>query len=65
MSLIYAGVTDIRQTIRLSFEGLRENEQFYSVTPEKEIPGERRSGERIATLRKGDFYGKKQMFINQ
>lgn len=52
VSLIYAAATDICQTICLSTEELPENEQFYSGTPERRIPGESR--EKIATLRGDD-----------
>lgn len=60
VSLIYAAIIDIRQTICLSPEGLRENEQRYSGTPERGMPGEGQSRQEIATLRGDDCYGKKK-----
>lgn len=60
VSLIYAAIIEKWQTICLSPEGLRENEQFYSGTPERGMPGEGQSRQKIATLRGDDCYGKKK-----
>lgn len=51
MSLIYAAIIDIRRTLCLSPEGEQENEAFYSGTPERGVPGEGWSRQKIATLR--------------
>lgn len=69
MSLIYAAVIDIRRTLCLSPGGEQENEAFYSGTPERGVPGEGWSRQKIATLRGGGVGGlliwKVEMFTNQ
>lgn len=68
MSLIYAAIIDIRPTLCLSPEGEQENEAFYSGTPERGVPGEGWSRQKIATLRGeggGLLIWKVEMFTNQ
>lgn len=67
MSLIYAAI--IWPTPCLSPEGEQENEAFYSGTPERGVPGEGWSRQKIATLRRGGggvlVIRKVEMFTNQ